>query len=619
MRRYFKILKKPEWIFLIIALLSGCGLCFLIPVESGFDELTHMARIWEISGGYLIPNQKLSQGPYLPAAFAEISYRNQFFYNPVPQDFFAVHKNDRIDWNIFIDQQTRSVYSPFLYLPQAFAVGLLGRLFDSPVLMIIYSCRMLYLLGYIFLTFIGIRLIPYGKWIITVLALAPMAMYQAATITPDAYTNGACFLFIAWVLKLEFQENPIGWKQLWITIGITALLLSVKVNGAFLLPLFLLLIWKGFVSKKMLTILVGAVSFLFIGLVVGWNLIAYSKYYINTPGFGALGQLAYIIRNPFGFGGTFIHDIFIHGITYLRDWIAIYGYDAGRVPPLTYLLFGIILLIAWMFSHPEKPLIPKQRALLILTGIAGCLFTILALYVTFTRIGSQSIAGVQGRYFIPIMPALLLGLTPGREIVSRNVTRAARYIVVAGTVLMLSVYLLGVYYSFYVVCGTSLYTPGFCYQPQYKNWAPNDHFTQPVAKNLLLQQTFTAVCAPIQSIRVWSAPSAPGSTGQTLITLRDTTSSAVLAENLVNNQNAADHAWQEMIFTPIENAVGKQFTIEITSDLSDPAAGLSLGVTVRREYLNGIVINNVPGDFDLIFQYGCKPLTLEDVINQRKP
>ncbi len=90
-------------------------------------------------------------------------------------------------------------------------------------------------------------------------------------------------------------------------------------------------------------------------------------------------------------------------------------------------------------------------------------------------------------------------------------------------------------------------------------------------------------------------------------------------EERVNNRTAADHGWLELTFPPAGNAVGDQFMIEIASDLSGPAAGLSFGVTARHEYLYGIVVNNVPADYDLIFQYSCEPLNFMDLIDQRKP
>src|SRR5512133_2880654 len=190
---------RPEILFALIALLIGGGLCFLIPPGAGFDEITHLARVWEISGGYPIPNQKLSQGPYLPMAFSEVSYRNRFFNTPLERDYFTRNAGKKIDWNNFTDHETRSVYFPLSYLPQAVVTGLLGRVLDAPVLWIYYLCRLLELLFYGLGVDFALRLIPFGKWLLAALALAPMALFQAGTIGTDPYTNAASLLYLAWI------------------------------------------------------------------------------------------------------------------------------------------------------------------------------------------------------------------------------------------------------------------------------------------------------------------------------------------------------------------------------------------------------------------------------------
>ena len=224
-------------------------------------------------------------------------------------------------------------------------------------------------------------------------------MYQATTISPDAYTNGVCFLFIAWVLKLTFQENKINWRQFWITIGITALLLMVKLNAAFLLPLLLLLVWKGFEAKKMLPILAGVVGFLFVVLVLGWSLLVYSSYYSNVPGFGASSQAAYIFSHPLAFVVTLFHDLAIHGVTYMENWVATYGFGDWQVPPVLYPLFSVALGVSWLFSPSPLYIKGRTRTLLILTGILASLFTIFVIYLTVNPIGSNTIIEIQGWYF----------------------------------------------------------------------------------------------------------------------------------------------------------------------------------------------------------------------------
>ena len=609
-------LKQPEFVFLIIALLSGAFLCFLIPNQAGFDEGDHMAYIWELSNGYFIPNQGLSKGPYYPGAFADISYRNQRFYYPVDPNYFAIYGNERIDLSVFLDYQTRSSYLPTLYLPQAFVMGLLGRIYNAPALVIFYTCRALYLLGYILLTFFAIRLISYGKWLLAVLALAPMAMFQASTVSPDAYTNGACFLFLAWMLKLAFQDQPIGWRQFWVTVGVTTLLLSVKLDGAFLLPLFLLLFWKSFQSKKMLPLLGAAVLFLFSVLSIGWNLLVYSTFYQNRSGYSIAGQLSFIATHLVQFGGIFLRNIISNGFIYLRDWIASYGYGDAHVPTITYLPFLLALAIAWLFSAPSRPIAIRTRLILIFGGIFGSICTILIFYLTLNLVGATTIGNVLGRHFVPILPLLIFGLVPGRMLVSRKAVWLALAALGIGAVLALAFFMSGIYLSFYTYCGASLYTPGLCYQPHYKNWDRNAYSTPPVTQNVTLEQSFEAQCSPFHTIRVWNNSPALTMPGETMFTLKSGDGS-VLSNVLVSNRSIAGLGWVEVSFPPIIDATGKQFEIVITSDVVEAKSALSFDVSDRRYYRWGMSVNGEPEEDDLIFQYGCAPLTLSDLIHQK--
>jgi uncharacterized membrane protein len=605
-------LKKPEYFFLILALLVGSVLCFLIPTESGFDELTHMARIVQISGRYFIPNQY----HYFPKVFEELNYRKVFFFEPVDPDFFQEYGQEKVDWLDLTIHETRSVYFPSLYLPQAFVFGLLARVFHAPALIIFTLCRYLYLLGYVLLTFFAIRLIPFGKWLLTALALAPMAIYQAATLSPDAYTNGACFLFTAWVLKLSFQTELITWKQTWITIALLALLFSVKVNAVFLLPLLAFLVWKGFETKKMLPVLMAAMLLLFSVEVIGWNIIGYSNYSDNHPTFSAMGQLGFIASDPLKFCAILFQNLFSQGALYLKEWAAIYGYNAGKVPPLTYLLFGLGLLAAWLSSPVDRRLGSRSRILLILTGMLGILLTISVMYVTYNLVGSDTIEGVQGRYFIPLVPVLLLGMAPGKRLIADRLQRGVKIFAGVMTGLALATTTAGIYLTYYVLCGTSGYTPGLCYLPIYRNWESDSELTPPITKEITLQQRFESICTPLRSIRVWSASLSAETAGETLLTLRDGEDDTLLFSRTIENQAVGDYAWAEVFFPPINDAGGRQYVLEITSTLAGPAEGISLGLSERREYRWGLKINNAAVDYDLLFQYGCDPITILDVIKK---
>jgi hypothetical protein len=348
---------------------------------------------------------------------------------------------------------------------------------------------------------------------------------------------------------------------------------------------------------------------------VGWNIISYSTFWFNIPGYSALGQIAYIISNPLEFLSTFSRNILQNSISYLREWIAAYGYGDGivaHVPPATYYIFVFIFTTVWFLSPSPINLDRKTRIVLIFTGIFGCLLTILAIYCSMNPIGSFSIVTVFGRYFIPFIPLILLGLVPRNKLSFQHLQKSLSALSVIGSAICLVIYMLGILLSFYTVCGSSLYNPGACYQPRYKNWEPNNHATPVVTEDITLGQPFIANCSPLSSIRVWNIPLSQEATGRTRITLIDYEDSAILVEKWIDNRSITGYGWLDVPFLPVDQAAGKQYVIEITSDTA--GLGLAFGMSERREYIFGLTLNDDPLEHDLLFQYGCEPLTLKDFI-----
>ncbi len=613
-----KALQKPENIFLAIALLFGIGMCFLIPVGAGFDEVTHMARIWEMSGGTIIPNQQLGKGSNFPTAFTELSYRTPFFYSPVPSDYWANNADKRIDWNNFTDHRTRSVYFPLMFMPQAFVVGLLGRVMNAPVLWMYYLSRLIDMLIYAALGYFAIRVMPFGKWLFALMALTPMAMFQAGTISSDPFSDGASLLFIGWILALAWRGRPMLWKQTGITLAVTGLLLAGKPGTVFLLLMLALLPWRATGARQRWVLLAGAVT-LFAVEAVAWNLIIYPDFYVNVPGFGAGPQLRFILAHPLTFLGVFFNDISVHGSAYLKNWIGIYAYNTGRVPGIVYPLFGLFT-VGLILLEPAPDQTPdageasglkrrwkKLRVWLLVTCLFGYIFTVVGMYLTTNATGSPYIEGVQGRYFLIVFPLLflaLIGLLPG---LAKRLSSWRPLILIAGSLLALLPFIGGVYLTYHVTCGTSYYTPGLCYQPSYRNWDPDAHPSQPVIKGVTLSQTFKTVCAPVNSVRVWNGTLTQQPQQSTIITVRDAATGSPLAQKTIENSAAKPNSWLEVPIPVIENAVGRQLAIEITSPDLNATEALAFGLSERREYSDGqYLVNGQDQAADLLFQYGCK-------------
>src|SRR5215208_6980718 len=214
----------------------------LIPPGAGYDEEAHLVRVWELSAFSLIPGQLSAQELRYPAMFRDLAYRQQANSGLIDSDFWVKYARTPLDEHGFVRRElkTKSVYSPALLLPQAIAMRL-GRSANLPALLVFYAGRFASLLSYLFLVWMALRWMPFGKWILAVLALTPMALFQAVTVTPDAISNGIGFLFIAGVLQLS-QVKEFGWRECIRLLLLIFLLLLAKVNLTALILLPFLLI-----------------------------------------------------------------------------------------------------------------------------------------------------------------------------------------------------------------------------------------------------------------------------------------------------------------------------------------------------------------------------------------
>ena len=249
---------------------------FLMPAGAGYDEETHLARIYEISRGYLIPNTWLGvTGNGIPQNLLEVSYRQQVFLQPVTKAEITEGLSLGIKDPDWIAHQTRATYSPIFYLPQAFLLVVFGHILNLPILMLTWLLRLTYLGTYTVTAYIAIRLMPKFKWTLFVLALAPMALIQAVSISADPLTNGMSFLFVAWSLYLVEGKKSVDKKNFWITMLLVFLLFSVKPNSTPLVLLLVLLKPAQFSSRRTLAFFWLAIAALFLIEVGGWTMIQF--------------------------------------------------------------------------------------------------------------------------------------------------------------------------------------------------------------------------------------------------------------------------------------------------------------------------------------------------------
>lgn len=600
-------LTPPEIFVLLILIVFGSFLAFRIPLGAGFDEETHLLRVWEMSAFDWIPNEKLATDMHFPAFYWDFSYRRQTILEPIDPNFWNIYADAPIDSLGFVEENltTRSVYSPLLLLPQSIVMFSFGRMLHLPALTVLIAMRLAGLLAYTLLVWLAVHMAPFGKWMWAILVVTPMGIYQASTVSTDTISNGLGFLFISFCLY--FATLPqIKWKE-WITLGFLFFLLFwAKVNLVILAVLpFIILPPSRFKMKRGLT-LFGLVAILLALLEVGgWNILAYSHFYTALPGANPISQMQYMITHPFSIAWVLISDLATHIQPYLKGWIADYGYGYWGPPWIVYPFYLIALIATFFIGDKAKPDKRTRVGLFLVFGLSF-LTTLLSLYVSYTPVGSSEIQGIHGRYFAVIFPLLVLGLS-GLSLKTIKLDRLlVTRISVGITVLSILLYSTGMYLAFYVRCGTAFYQSGLCYQPVYKNWSPNTNYFQPISSEFTLTQWIIPKCNGMSSVRIWIDSSGSDPNDKTEFILIDEENDVVQMEAVKSDIDLPNQGWLTLTFPEDRESGGKWFTLTIQNDPPSPAQGVRVASSIQPEYIDAPLIQNgTEIENDMIFQYGC--------------
>lgn len=599
-------ISKGQAFIILLLLPLGLIATLMIPVGGGFDEEQHLWRAWEMSALEFIPNSKLGPDLPVPKIFFDMSYRQQPIIRPVEPGFWSDYGDLPIDaegW-VYDQASTRSVYSPALLLPQSMILRYLWSKFDLPALPVFYLARIVGLISYIFLALLAVYLIPYGKWMLSILAVAPMALFQASTISADPLSTGIGLLFIGGSLAIA-SVTELDWKHWGGILLLISLLFLAKVN---LIPLvllpFLIIRPSQFKARPAYILLVVTTCLLFGIEVVGWQFIVSSVDTASTEGSTIVTRLLYLLLHPGEYSLSLVADLGKNGLYYLRGWIAAYGYYYWQVPTLTYVLYGLALLTSLFFD--KGPLSPsrRERIAFLIILVIGYLATAISLQLTAEPLGSTTAHELHGRYFTAILPLgmfALLGL-PFTEKLS-----IPSWLGVALTTAALMVYTAGLVLSYHVVCGNSFYSFRVCYQPQYKNWAPDQVFSPPISDDLTLAQEFVAECEGLSHVRVWTDASNSDPDGMTSFSITRAKDQRTIYNQSISNNSILSGDWIYLIFPTEYDSINNVYLLEIQPSGESESLGPRFGYTVLREYeLGDLFENDVPINQDLFFQYGCR-------------
>jgi uncharacterized membrane protein len=604
-------LLSPEVFFPLFILIIGLGLILITPTGANYDEETYVARIFEMSLGHVTPNSFLGEGKNYPFVFISDSYRQDVNLWPVDAPTWIDQVKDKINWDnrdeeSLSNYKTRAIYFPTLFIIQALIMRIMGLLLDFPIVFIYYTIRFSYLILYCFLVYLALKIIPFGKWKLGVIAIAPMSLILASSVSPDPIIFGVCFLFVTWILHLINQSGQfISRKQLIITCALILAVCTLKPNYIFLLFLLFALPYKGFLKKKNVVFLVLA-SFIGLVLSLGWSYIG-SQITINQLNMASdsTPQFLSLFQKPQIFIRSMALTISKNIGPFVREAIGVSGYGYWRLPTLVYVLYPVVIIVAFFIEKNQNDLTRKQKIVFWFTGIINFLVIFVLLFVANTPQNSPTIIGVQGRYFIPFMLLFILTLVFVKPIKVMRIV----FIVLIGIIYLASISTL--FLDFHVICGESITTKSPCKLPYYKNWGPETFIPVNLPKGSALNQNIIVDCQTISHVDLWPMANEIILNDKLIINLRSG-SGDLLSTTSFSPTGIPISTWFSIDIPDVVGMKGSAITIEIVPEEGKDLSQFSLGVFPTNEFTkgelfikDGLTGKSITSDNDLIFKYQC--------------
>lgn len=416
------------------------------------DENQHYMKALLLSeGGVLTTQHGEAIGAVLPRAAIDLHAVD--FPTDVPatvRRFDAAKLGN--SWNadasrpgtVFAEFPNVASYAPTLYAPGAAGL-LIGDALGLPQLGRFYAGRIVNALVALVLLIAALRLLPFGRMAMLGTALLPTFAYQIGSMSPDAVINGMGFLGLALALRVGFMDR--GSAGLVLAAPLLAL-----AKGVYLPLMAAGLRWPQYRRDMRMWLVLGAMA-LGAAAFIGW--MKYSGgsqalYHIMSRKTGEsvltaplADQLAVILNDPVGYVRILTSSVIERAPVYALQIVGRFGWNAILLPLIAYPLAAVMLAAA-ILSGAEARFGGAQRLwwLAVAGGVAVLVET--AMYLTGTPPGADFIQGTQGRYFLPILPLVLLALSPDRAV------QGARTLFAASACLLLLIAAASAYDSFWV-------------------------------------------------------------------------------------------------------------------------------------------------------------------------
>lgn len=414
--------------FTIFASVIGIITSILIPLYQVPDEYTHINMTYDERN--------------VNTKFEEVVHKKTGAENVL------THADKKIILNKYFDLSNiisinNSINIPKItiikHLPQAIGM-VFCEIFKLPVFVYVTLVELFALAFYILICNIALKKMPIKKHLMMFIMLLPVAIQQMASFSYDVVLNSFSFLFISYILELKYK-NEIITNKILIKILLIILVIAIcKVPYALLLILILLLpidnyrlsFFKYEVSYKKLKEKISKhkiISVSIIGIVISIFFICIIKFMLKID----IGRIFLAsITHPYLTIKLYAKTLKIFFPFYLDTISGNLGWFDTKFPFIFQFYVYITMFVLVFINYDNKKynnefLSLKDKVLMIFTFLLMFYIIILSMFewtlkcsnvVGYDKLSVSEyakymnilpyIGGVQGRYFIPILPLILI-------------------------------------------------------------------------------------------------------------------------------------------------------------------------------------------------------------------
>jgi len=470
-RIYESVVTKPQVFFAAFAGLFGILFLIAIPPLQTPDETTHFIRSYALADFNLVSDKSGGEiGYYVEGSIAStidlVDSNGEEYIKFNPSQKFDMGKTREASSiqlqgdTLFYETASSASYISLVYAPQALGI-IIGKIFDTPVIGLLYLARLANLAAWIAIGYFAIKIMPVKKWALVAILMLPMMIAQSVSLGTDVLSIGGGVLFVSLILRKIMTESGSRVDNVLLISSAVVMVVS-KVVMAALLPLLLVLFFKNRKKRTVSTKTWGlVVTTVFAPLVFYFAWTAIMGMIVGAPdstpvnGESPTDQLVFVLTEPWQLPQAIFNTFFFTwGDGVIQSLIGNFGWVdtpiAGAFVVIGYIAIAFALFVNEPGETDKKKLTRGIRLLFLTCALIYFVGVCAAMYIYFTPAQFQIIVGIQGRYFIPALVLLIPVLYGSYVLTSKRIYENVIKVTLIGLACVSIVSILFRYYIVYL-------------------------------------------------------------------------------------------------------------------------------------------------------------------------